>query len=73
MDIEFPVYYNFFFLKKKTTLICDEKMKKTIRAIFQETLLGPKDYSDFMNDFTTDYSAIPDMKKETDYFAVLHD
>ena len=47
MEIEFPVYYNFFMKKKKTTLICDNETKEAILTIFQETLLGPKDYSNF--------------------------
>lgn len=33
-------------------------------------MLGPKCYNQFENDFIADYPAIPDMKKETDYFAV---
>lgn len=69
MEMEFPVYYNFFMKQKKTTLICDEETKKTILVIFQETLLGPKDYSDFKQDFINEYLAIPDMKRETEHFA----
>lgn len=34
-------------------------------------MLGPKCYKDFKNDFIVDYPALPDMKKETEYFAVL--
>ena len=48
MEFEFPVYYNFFIRKKrKTKLICDFKTMKDIQVIFQETLLGPRDFSRF--------------------------
>jgi hypothetical protein len=40
-EFEFPAYYNYFFLKKRVVLICDAAQEKAIRAIFQETLLGP--------------------------------
>lgn len=69
VEMEFPVYFNFFLKKKKTTLICDEQTQKTILVIFQETLLGPVDYSDFSQDFINGYAAIPDMKRETEHFA----
>lgn len=34
MEIEFPVYYNFFMKRMKTTLICDKETKKAILTIF---------------------------------------
>lgn len=30
MEIEFPVYFNFFMKRKKTTLICNEKTMQDI-------------------------------------------
>jgi len=51
MEIEFPIYYNFFFKRKKTVFICEESFKNQILKIFRETLLGPSDYTDFYEDF----------------------
>lgn len=71
MEFEFPVYYNFFIRKKtKTKLICDWKTKQDINSIFQETLLGPKDFTTFHRDFWEDYKAVPDMPRELAHFAV---
>ncbi len=64
MELEFPVYYNFFFKRKKTTIICEEEMIHKIKLIFQETLNGPKDLSNFKDDFVNNYKAIPDIEKE---------
>ena len=69
MELEFPVYYNYFFKKKKTTIICKERMIEKIKAIFQETLNGPADLSTFKNDFVPDYKGIPDIVKELEYFS----
>lgn len=71
MEFEFPVYCNFFIKKKvKTKLICTPETKEKIEIIFQETLLGPKDLSQFANDFWEGYAAIPRIKKELEHFAV---
>ena len=43
---------------------------KDVQVIFQETLLGPKDFSKFHRDFWDGYKAIPDMPKELKHFAV---
>ncbi len=69
MELEFPVYYNFFFKWWKTTIICEEEMIDKIKLIFQETLNGPKDLSKFHEDFVAGYEAIPDIVKELAYFA----
>jgi hypothetical protein len=71
MEFEFPVYCNFFIKKKvKTKLICTEQTKKKIEIIFQETLLGPKDLSQFHRDFWEGYKAIPNITNELKHFAV---
>ena len=71
MEFEFPVYYNFFIKKKlKTKIICDHKTMNDVKAIFQETLLGPRDFSRFHRDFWEGYKAVPDMPKELAHFAV---
>ena len=71
MEFEFPVYCNFFIKKKvKTKLICTLETKKKIEIIFQETLLGPKDLSNFSKDFWETYKCIPQIEKELKHFAV---
>ncbi|HBD92967.1 MAG: hypothetical protein A2015_01655 [Spirochaetes bacterium GWF1_31_7] len=69
MDIEFPCNYNFFIMKKKTTIVCTEKQKKIIYSILEESIIGPEqinidlEYYDGRNN-----PALPDMKKEMMYF-----
>jgi len=43
-EFEFPAYFNFFIKKKKINLICTKENEQAIKAIFQETLLGPTDF-----------------------------
>jgi hypothetical protein len=43
-EFEFPAYFNFFVRKKQISLICTADQEKKIRAVFQETLLGPVDH-----------------------------
>lgn len=43
-EFEFPAYFNFFIKKKKINLICTKEMEKSIKNIFQETLLGPLEF-----------------------------
>ena len=52
MEFEFPVYFNFFLRNRnKTKLICDKETMDRIEIIFQETLLGPKNFSTFKDEF----------------------
>ncbi len=68
MEIEFPIYYNFFFKKTKTTFICQKQFKQTVLNIFQETLLGPKCFKSFHNDFVNQEEVF-DIEKELQHFA----
>lgn len=43
-EFEFPAYFNFFIKKMRVKLICDKQQEESIRVIFQETLLGPKEF-----------------------------
>lgn len=43
-EFEFPAYFNYFLKKKKINLICSKEAYEAIQIIFQETLLGPKEY-----------------------------
>lgn len=70
-EFEFPAYFNFFIKKRKISLICTSENEKAIKAIFQETLLGPTSFPDFTEDFSDEFDekARPDMAKELSYFA----
>lgn len=43
-EFEFPAYFNYFVKKKKINLICTKDAQDAIGIIFQETLLGPKEF-----------------------------
>jgi len=45
-EFEFPAYFNFFIKNKRITLLCSTSAEKAIRAVFQETLLGPLNHND---------------------------
>ena len=68
-EFEFPAYFNFFVKKRKIILICDPEGEEAVRAIFQETLLGPVDLSKYDDDFALDYTGKPDVLKELKHFA----
>ena len=69
VEIEFPIYYNFFFKKKKTVFICTEDLRLKVLTIFRETLLGPENFDEFEKDFVNGYKAQPDIVKELKHFA----
>jgi len=68
-DMEFPIYYNYFFRKKKTLIICErEQAGRLIRAL-QEALFGPKDLilsQDILN--LESRNGYPDLQREFDHF-----
>jgi CRP-like cAMP-binding protein len=68
-DMEFPIYYNYFFRKKKTLIICErEQAGRLIRAL-QEALFGPKDLilsQDILN--LENRNGYPDLQREFDHF-----
>lgn len=68
-EFEFPAYFNFFVKRRKIVLVCDEIGEQAVRAIFQETLLGPGKACYFYEDFASDYKGRPDLMRELSYFA----
>ncbi len=40
-ELEFPCYFNFFIRKERTVVFTTRPIEQRIRAVFQETLLGP--------------------------------
>ena len=67
-EFKFPAYFNFFIKKKKITLICTKEAKKAIKVIFRETLLGPKNFVDFDDEFYPEYKGKPQIHKEMAHF-----
>jgi len=68
-EIEFPIYYNYFFKKKKTYIICHEEQLPRIKRVLQEAIFGPVKL-DISGDFDTYQcsTCIPDLRKEMNYF-----
>jgi CRP-like cAMP-binding protein len=67
-EIEFPIYYNFFLKKRRTTIICREPQFEQMKKVLQESLFGPKEF-----DISSDYDStgglpVPDLRKEMDFF-----
>lgn len=68
MEIEFPIYYNFFLLKKKISVICPKKYKSALEKTLTYCLSLKKKY-DIAKDFASlkkDY--FPPSKQEYSYF-----
>ncbi len=67
-EVEFPLYYNFFFRKKKTTLICSKAQSELFKLVLNESLFGP-DHFNLQNEFDEKSEhPIPDLKAEIAYF-----
>jgi CRP-like cAMP-binding protein len=68
-ELEFPLYYNFFLRKKKTSIVCHESDISKFKIVLNESVFGPEiinlvsEYDDF-----TKPEYIPDIKAEMDYF-----
>ncbi len=69
-EFEFPSYYNFFLLKRKCRLgIENRSIERRVRAIFQETLFGPRGEphpSEFADGYPADCR--PSFAKESEFF-----
>jgi glyoxylase-like metal-dependent hydrolase (beta-lactamase superfamily II) len=78
-EFEFPAYFNFFVRGKKCVLVVDsDEAEENIRSVFEETLLGPKQFrgvspiSHEPEDFDPSYpkESRPDFSKEFRHFRV---
>lgn len=68
-ELEFPIYYNYFLKRRRTTIVCTAKQRRRIIAVLQESLFGPKDLQlalDFAGGKT--HWAFPDMRAEMNFF-----
>ena len=68
-ELEFPVYFNFFVLKRKTVIVCEKSQRARAEEVLRESVFGPETI-----DLTADYPrdtvpfGLPDLKREMDYF-----
>jgi CRP-like cAMP-binding protein len=68
-ELEFPVYYHFFFLHKKVQVICTEEQKQRLKVVLTEALFGPRvlaHEAEFLQGAAT--PGFPDLKAEMDHF-----
>ncbi len=66
-ELEFPIYYNFFIQRKKTTIVCLKKHRDIFKKVINQALFGPANY-DISNDYPPDSSEVPNIKAETNSF-----
>ncbi len=69
-ELEFPIYFNYFIQRKKTTIICLHKHEKIFKKVITEALYGPGNY-DISNDYPSEETDLPNIKKETLHFATF--
>ncbi len=69
-ELEFPIYFNFFFRKKRTFIICSEEQFRRFKKVLRESIFGPRNL-----DVTKDYELlngdtyVPDLKSEHSFFS----
>jgi len=69
-ELEFPIYYNFFFRGgKKTFIICTPEQKEQLKIVLSESLMGPQEL-DLASEFVEGDKSygFPDIKREMAYF-----
>ncbi len=70
-EVEFPIYFNFFIMKRKAIIVCLKKHKKIFERVISEALFGPETL-DLRQDYVKSMHAyIPDLKKEMDFFVAF--
>ncbi len=68
-EVEFPVYYNFFFRERKIIIVCLKEHVKLFKEVIRESLLGPRVFN-INNDYAKHTKlTIPNLKAEIKYFA----
>ncbi len=71
-ELEFPIYYNFFFKQKKIRVICTPPQRRRLEIMLREALFGPEhlDYKDeFINGAET--PGFPDLRAEMINFRTM--
>ncbi|MCF8091991.1 MAG: cyclic nucleotide-binding domain-containing protein [Desulfotignum sp.] len=71
-ELEFPVYYHFFFLKKKIEVVCTREQKQRLKTVLTEALFGPSTLAheaEFSQGTAT--PGFPDLKAEMNHFRTM--
>ncbi len=68
-ELEFPIYYNFFIRKKRTTIICTVEQSRRLVRVLREAAFGPI-HVDASEDIYpgSHETVVPDLKKEMNYY-----
>jgi CRP-like cAMP-binding protein len=68
-ELEFPIYFNFFFKKQKITIIGSREQGRRLRGVLQEAVFGPRKV-DISQDIHAEAhnTFVPDIKSEMDYY-----
>ncbi len=68
-ELEFPIYFNFFILKRKTTIICTREQAARLLRVLREPIFGPEqvDTRQDVHPASTGVVA-PDLKAEMDFY-----
>ncbi|MGL1892253.1 MAG: cAMP/cGMP-dependent 3',5'-cyclic-AMP/GMP phosphodiesterase [Spirochaetaceae bacterium] len=68
-EIEFPIYFNYFILQRKTIIICKKDQVSRLKEVLQEALFGPK-IINLNIDYDLEYKdmSVPDIEKEMSHF-----
>lgn len=69
-EMEFPIYYNFFLLKKKIKIVCTQEQKGRLERFMQESLFGPAqvDLRAEIRGTREENPWYPDLEREFAYF-----
>ncbi|HEY3998454.1 MAG TPA: cyclic nucleotide-binding domain-containing protein [Candidatus Xenobia bacterium] len=65
-ELEFPVYWNYFILGKRTTIVCRPDQQDTVAHVLAEACFGPARPDP--NEFARPNDAQPDLSREMRYF-----
>jgi CRP-like cAMP-binding protein len=69
-EAEFPIYYNFFLLKKRIKIVCTPKQKGRLERFMQESLFGPEniDLRSEIRGNREECPWYPDLGREANHF-----
>lgn len=70
-ELEFPIYYNYFIRKKKTTIVCFKDQEILLRKVLRESIFGPES-PEIAGDFGGDENAAADIINEIEFFRIIN-
>lgn len=68
-ELEFPIYFNFFVLRRRTRVVCTAEQKARITLFVKEATFGPEKLNlagEFLGGLGN--KVLPDLRKEMDHF-----